>query len=108
MDVTDIAYRFMPARDLMSLIAGNWASFETDLKSETPSQADGLLAVEVPYVRFTAERAAAVADADCRGGVITLDLAPLTEGADYLREGTGIFVLADVLVQQPVTVELQP
>jgi len=106
--VAETVHRFMPTRELMNLIAGNWASWETGLESDEPRDADGFLAVAVPYVRFIADREAAAADADCRGGVVTLDLAPLTEGDDYLREGGGIFVLADVLVQQPITLELHP
>lgn len=106
--MSETVHRFMPARDLMSLIAGNWASLPDDREGEEPREADGLLAVEVPRVRFTSDREAAQAAVDCRGGVVALDLAPLTEGEDYLREGGDVYVLADVLVQEPVSVQMRP
>lgn len=104
--MSETVHRFMPARDLMSLIAGNWASLPDDREGEEPREADGLLAVEVPRVRFVSTREHGIGD--CRGGVVALDLAPLTEGEDYLREGGDVYVLADVLVQEPVSVQMRP
>lgn len=101
-------FRFMDARTLMNLVAGNWASFETDLETDGPVESDGLLAVEIPLVRFTADREAARAAARCRGGIVHLDIDPLTEGEEYRREGSAVYVMADVLVAEPVRVELMP
>jgi len=106
--VTDIVYRFMPARELMNLVAGNWASWRSDLPIERePHPEDGSL-VEVPYVRFTPEEAAVRGGGACRGGIVALDIALLAEGQDYVREGGDVCVLADVLVAEPVTIELLP
>ncbi|MFW6156722.1 MAG: hypothetical protein ACOC7J_05335 [Armatimonadota bacterium] len=101
-------HRFMDARALMNLVAGNWASFKTDRESDEPFESDGLLAVDILWVRFSADRDAEQAAARCRGGIVTLDLAPLTEDEDYVRDGDDVYVMADVLVARPVTIELVP
>ena len=102
----EIVYRFMDARMLMNLVAGNWASFETELETDEPFESDGLLAVDIPYVRFAADRDAT--RSACRGGIVTLDLAGLTEDEDFRREGPDVYVLTDVLVAESVTIEFSP
>ncbi len=104
--MAEMVHRFMNARDLMSLVAGNWASLHGDLEGEEPIESNGLLAVDVPRVRFTPD--ATEADGDCRGGIVSLDLAYLAEGDDYQREGDAVYVMADVLVAQPVSIALKP
>jgi len=99
-------YRFMPARELMNLAAGNWASWESDRTVEREPHADDDSLIEVPWVRFVTDRARATGA--CRGGVVMLDLAPMVESDDYVRERGEVFVLADVLVAEPVSIELQP
>ncbi len=103
-----LVYRFMDSRALMNLVAGNWASFKTDLESEEPFESDGLLAVEIPWVRFTPDREAAGDESGCRGGIVTLDIDPLVEGEDYRQDGDDVYVMADVLVVEPVSIELTP
>ncbi|MGD9494867.1 MAG: hypothetical protein AB7Y46_01025 [Armatimonadota bacterium] len=101
-------YRFMPARELMNLVAGNWASWQSDLPSERePHPEDGSV-VDVPWVRFSLDQAQVRASAACRGGIVTLDISPLTEAEEYLRRGPEVYVLADVLVGEPLTIELRP
>jgi len=39
---------------------------------------------------------------------VALDIALLTEGQDYVREGGDVCVLADVLIAERVTIELLP
>lgn len=106
--MTETVHRFMNARDLMSLVAGNWASLQNELESAEPTESDGLLAVDVSWVRFAADSAAAEADANCRGGIVSIDLAPLVEGEEYQREGDAVYVIADVLVAEPVKIGLKP
>jgi len=101
-------YRFMPARELMNLAAGNWASWKSDLEIEREPHPDDGSVVEVPHIRFTPDEDAARAQATCRGGLVILDIALLTEGSDYLRRGGEVFVAADVLVGEPVTIDLRP
>ncbi len=101
-------YRFMPARELMNLAAGNWASWESDLEIEREPHPEDDSVVEVPHIRFTPDEAAARAQATCRGGVVTLDIALLSEGSDYVRRGGHVYVAADVLVGEPVTIDLRP
>jgi hypothetical protein len=101
-------YRFMDARTLINLVAGNWASFETELESDEPFESDGLLAVDIPWVRFTTDKDASRAEVGCRGGIVTLDIDPLVEGEDYRREGDHVYVMADVLVAEPVSIQLHP
>lgn len=101
-------YRFMDARMLINLVAGNWASFETDFESDEPFESDGLLAVEIPLVRFTTDRDEARAASGCRGGIVHLDIDPLVEDEEYHREGDDIYVMADVLVAEPVSIQLHP
>jgi len=101
-------FRFMDARMLMNLVAGNWASFETDFESDEPFESDGLLSIEIPLVRFTADREAARAASGCRGGIVHLDIDLLTEDEEYRREGGVVYVMADVLVAEPVRIELMP
>ena len=103
----DTVFRFMDARTIMSLVAGNWASFDTDLEDEEVD-GDGLLVVDIPRVRFEADRNVACAECGCRGGMVALNVEPLTEGEDYVREGDRVFVMADVLVAEPLTIELMP
>jgi hypothetical protein len=101
-------YRFMDARTLMNLIAGNWASFENDLESDEPFESDGLLAVEIPLVRFSTMLDADCVQVQCRGGIVHLDIEPLIEGEDYQREGDDVYVMADALVAEPVNIEMRP
>jgi hypothetical protein len=101
-------YRFMDARTLMNLIAGNWASFENDLESDEPFEADGLLAVDIPLVHFSALLDADCVQARCRGGIVHLDIDSLVEGEEYQREGDDVYVMADVLVAEPVNIEMRP
>lgn len=105
--MTEKVHRFMNVRDLMSVVAGNWASLHSDLESEEPSESDGLLAVEIPWVRFNADPGSAE-EADCRGGLITLDLASLDEDEDYRREADAVYVAADTLVSQELAIQLRP
>lgn len=99
-------YRFMDARMLMNLVAGNWASFETELESDEPFESDGLLAVDIPSLRFTAHPD--TTRSRCRGGIIALDLDGLSEGEDFRRDGDDVYVMADVLVGESVNIELTP
>lgn len=99
-------YRFMPARELMNLAAGNWASWQSDRTVEREPHPDDDSLIEVPWVRFVTERARATSV--CRGGLVILDLGPLIEGEEYVRDGGEVFVLADVLIVEPLTIELQP
>lgn len=99
-------YRFMPARELMNLAAGNWASWQSDRAVEREPHPDDDSLIEVPWLRFVSERARATGA--CRGGLVILDLGPLVEGEEYVRAGGEVFVLADVLVAEPLTIELQP
>ncbi|MGI5819514.1 MAG: hypothetical protein ACOX9R_15600 [Armatimonadota bacterium] len=101
-------YRFMDARMLMNLVAGNWASFETERESDEPFESDGLLAVDIPWVRFTADEDAARRGAGCRGGIVHLDIGALVEDEDYLSEADHVYVMADVLIGEPVSIELKP
>ena len=101
-------FRFMDARTLTNLVAGNWASFETDLESDEPFESDGLLAVEIPYVRFSADRDTEEATARCRGGIVTIDIESLAEEDDYARDGDTVYVMADALVGAAVTIDLKP
>ncbi len=105
--MAEIVYRFMDARTLMNLIAGNWASFPGDREPDE-RESDGLLAVEIPQVRFEPDRDVARAKIACRGGVVALDVEPLIEGEDFIRESGQVFVNADVLVAEPVQIELMP
>ncbi|MFP4249088.1 MAG: hypothetical protein ACLFU7_05480 [Armatimonadota bacterium] len=104
----ETVYRFMDARMLMNLVAGNWASFETDIESDEPVESDGLLAVDIPLVRFASLLDADCVQARCRGGIVHLDIEPLAEGEDYRREGGDVYVMADVLVGEPVNIEFKP
>ena len=104
----ETVYRFMDARDLMNLVAGNWASFDTERESDEPFESDGLLAVDIPWVRFSAILDADCVKARCRGGIVHLDIEPLVEDEDYHREADDVYVLADVLVGEPVNIELRP
>jgi hypothetical protein len=106
--MAETVYRFMDARMLMNLVAGNWASFETDLESEEPFESDGLLAVAIPWLRFTAMLDADCVQSRCRGGIIHLDIEPLAEGEDYRRDGDTVYVMADVLVSEPVDIDFRP
>lgn len=99
-------YRFMPARELMNLAAGNWASWPSDRAVHREPHPDDDSVIEVPWIRFVTDRARA--NGVCRGGLVTLDLGPLVEGDEYVCEGGDVFVLADVLVAQRVTIELNP
>ncbi|MFW5868057.1 MAG: hypothetical protein ACOCX2_09590 [Armatimonadota bacterium] len=101
-------YRFMDARNLMNLIAGNWASFEADREPVEPVDGGGLLVVDIPLVRFSTSLDADCAQARCRGGIVHLDIEPLVDGEDYQREGDDVYVMADVLVGEPVNIELRP
>jgi hypothetical protein len=103
--MADTVYRFMDARMLMNLVAGNWASFETELETDEPFESDGLLAVDIPWVRFTPQRNAR---SGCRGGLVALDLADLTDGEDFVREGDEVYVMADVLIGEELTIHIQP
>lgn len=104
----ELVYRFMPARELMNLVAGNWASWASDLPLERePHPEDGSL-VEIPYVRFTPDETEARKAATCRGGIVMLDISLLTEGQDYVRRGGDLYVLADTLVGEIMTIELRP
>lgn len=103
-----MVHRFMDARTLMNLVAGNWASFETELESDEPFESDGLLAVDIPWVRFSTDERAARARAGCRGGIVRLELDSLVEGDEYRREGDDVYITADVLVGEPVHIELSP
>ncbi|GEM_PF-4688953 len=105
--MAEIVYRFMDARTLMNLIAGNWASFQGDFEPEE-RESDGLLAVDIPKVRFEPDRDSVRAKIACRGGVVALDIEPLIEDEDFIREGGQVFVNADVLVAEPVQIELMP
>lgn len=104
----EAVYRFMDARMMMNLVAGNWASFETDREPDEPVDGEGLLVVDIPLVRFTADHEAERARSGCRGGIVTLDIDPLVEGEDYHREGHTVCVMADVLVAEPVSIQLHP
>jgi hypothetical protein len=104
----DTVYRFMDARALMNLVAGNWASFKTDYETEEPFESDGLLAVDIPLVRFSTLLDADCVQARCRGGIVHLDIEPLVEDEDYERDGDDVYVMADVLVAEPVNIELKP
>ncbi len=106
--MAETVYRFMDARTIMNLVAGNWASFETDLEADEPVDGEGLLVVEIPRVRFDADRNVARAASGCRGGIVALNIEPLIEGEDYVRVGDRVFVMADVLVAEPVSIELVP
>lgn len=104
----ETVYRFMDARMLMNLIAGNWASFDGDREPDEPVNGDGLLVVDIPLVRFSTKPNAACATGSCRGGVVHLDIEPLIEGDDYQRDGEDVYVMADALVAQPVSIKLRP
>ncbi|MFO8079950.1 MAG: hypothetical protein R6V07_06535 [Armatimonadota bacterium] len=106
--MAETVYRFMDARMLMNLVAGNWASFNTDIESDEPNERDGLLAVAIPWVRFAAVLDAHCVQGRCRGGIVHLDIEPLTEGEDYRRDGGDVYVMADVLVGEPVNIEFKP
>jgi len=106
--VPETVYRFMDARMLMNLVAGNWASFEGDREPDEPVNGDGLLVVDIPLVRFSTKPNAACATGSCRGGIVHLGIEPLAEGEDYIREGDDIYVMADVLVAEPVNIEIKP
>lgn len=104
--MAEIVYRFMDARTVMSLVAGNWASFHSDLASDEEGvDNDGLLAVEMPWVRF---ENAPSAPSGTRGGVVALDITPLVPDEEYRVLGEATYVMADVLVGEPVTIELRP
>lgn len=102
----ELVYRFMLARELMNLAAGNWASWQSDRSVEREPHPVDDSVIEVPWVRFVADRTRMTGN--CRGGLVILDLEQLNEGHDYVREGDDVFVLADVLVAEPVTIELRP
>lgn len=103
----ETVYRFMDARMLMNLVAGNWASFETDRESDEPFESDGLLAVDIPWVKFSTVLDADAVKARCRGGLVHLDIAPLVEDEDYVRDGEDVYVMADVLIGEPVSIEIR-
>lgn len=105
--MADTVYRFMDARMIMSLVAGNWASFETDREDDEPVDGGGLLVVEIPRVRFHTDRNVAAVTSG-RGGIVSLNVEPLIEGEDYVRDADEVFVMADVLVAEPVSIELVP
>ena len=106
--MNETVYRFMNARDLMSAVAGNWASLHNELDSAEPTDSDGLLSVDIPWIRFDADPAQAEARATCRGGIVTLDLTGLAETDEYQREDDGVYVAADVLVAQSLSISLKP
>lgn len=106
MNVT--VHRFMNARDLMSLVAGNWASLTNELESAEPTESDGLLSVDVPWMSFSPEPEVAEAQTGCRGGIVSVDLTPLIEGEEYRREEEVFYVIADALVAEPVSISLRP
>ena len=58
-------------------------------------------------MRFHADRNVAGATSG-RGGIVSLNVEVLIEGEDYVRDADDVFVMADVLVAEPVSIELVP
>lgn len=99
--MAETVYRWMNVKELQNLVAGNWPTWEPLEACDIPEFEGN------PCMRFSPDRERAKRGARGRGGMVSLDIEPLTDGQDYLRlENGDVQVLAFAVVDEPVTIEM--